>query len=99
LICAGLALVVGACHDDPAAHKASAEGPLLLHASYRDGESTMVLVLPEAGQSRLPQADCTVPLLVDTRTGQVRVLSSAEVQARLRTMQLAGATRSACPRN
>ena len=57
----------------------------------------MVLVVPEAGQ-RKPQGGCGAPLLIDTQTGAARVLSDAEVQARLRKMQLAGATRTACPR-
>ncbi len=58
----------------------------------------MVLVLPEADQPNTPRGDCTAPLLIDSLSGKVRVLGAAEVQARLRTMQLAGATRSACPR-
>lgn len=58
----------------------------------------MVLVVPEAGQ-RKTQGDCGAPLLIDTLTGAARVLSNGEVQARLRTMQLAGATRTTCPRS
>ena len=87
-------LALAACHSEPAAHRTSFEGPLLLRAVYRDADSTMVLVIPEGRPQR---GDCTAPLLIDNTTGQARALSAAEVQARLRTMQLAGATRSACP--
>ena len=86
-------LALAACHSEPAAHNTNAEGPLLLRAVYRDADSTMVVVIPEG---RPHGGDCTAPLLIDTRTGQARVLTAAEVQARLRRMQLAGATRSAC---
>ena len=98
LICGAL-LVLAACHSEPAVHRPTTAEPLLLRAVYRDAGSTMVLVLPEAGQARVTRSDCTAPLLIDALTGQARVLAEAEVQARLRTMQLAGATRSACPRN
>lgn len=59
----------------------------------------MVLVLPEKGQTNATGGDCTAPILIDALTGQARALSAAEVQVRLRTMQLAGATRGACPRH
>ncbi len=87
-------LALAACHSEPAAHRTSFDGPLLLRAVYRDADSTMVLVIPEGRPQR---GDCTAPLLIDNATGQARALTAAEVQARLRTMQLAGATRSACP--
>lgn len=57
----------------------------------------MVLMVPEKGQRDTSRGDCAAPLLIDGWTGAVRVLDEAEVQARLRTMQLAGATRGACP--
>jgi len=93
-ICAAV-LALAACHSEPAPHRTSAEGPLLLRAVYRDASSTMVLVIPEGRPQR---GDCTAPLLIDNLTGQAHVLSAPEVQARLRTMQLAGATRGACAR-
>ncbi len=90
-------LVLAACHAKPDAQRPNTQGPLLLRAVYRDASSMMVLVIPEAGQPKPPRGDCTAPMLIDSLTGAARVLTAAEVQARLRTMQLAGATRSACP--
>jgi hypothetical protein len=92
------AALLAGCQAEPAVHRPGAEGPLLLRAVYRDASSTMVLVIPEAGQQRAGSSDCAALMLIDTRAGQARVLNGSEVQARLRTMQLAGATRSACPR-
>jgi hypothetical protein len=91
-------LVLAACHTEPAAKRPSAEGSLLLRAVYRDANSTMVLVITEARHAKA-RGDCTAPMLIDNLTGQARVLSAAEMQTRLRTMQLAWATRSGCPRN
>lgn len=92
-------LVLAGCHSEPKAYRSNNEGAHLLRAVYRDASSTMVLVIPEAGKPKSPRGDCTVPMLIDIATGQARVLTAIEVQARLRTMQLAGATRSACPRS
>jgi len=97
LICT--ALFLAACRREPQAHQSRAEGPLLLHAVYRDTTGTMVLVIPENGHAEAPRGDCTAPLLINSLSGQARVLTPGEVQARLRTMQLTGASRSGCPRN
>ena len=70
----------------------------LLRAVYRGAEGTMVLIVAEKGRE-VPRGSCGAPLFIDARTGQVRILGEAEVQARLRTMQLAGAARGACPRD
>ena len=90
-------LALTACHTKPEPPQIHAQEPLHLRGFYRDASSTMVLALPEADKPK-PQGDCIAPLLIDTLTGAVRVLTDAEVQARLRTMQLAGAKRSACHR-
>ena len=97
---AGLAGVaaLSACNAAPVAPHTADESTQLLRVVYRDADSEMVLMVPEKGRAEL-RSDCTAPLLIDAHTGAVRVLSEAEVQARLRTMQLAGATRGACPRN
>ncbi len=96
---AGLVGVVAlaACNASTAAEKKADEGTPVLRAVYRDADSRMVLMLPEKGRRAVLRGDCAAPLLIDARTGAVRVLDEAEVQARLRTMQLAGATRGACP--
>lgn len=98
---AGL-LALTACNAAPARQHKADEGTPLLRVIYRDADAEMVLMVPEkSGRGALPEAlarDCAAPLLIDARTGAVRVLDEAEVQARLRTMQLAGATRGACPR-
>ncbi len=95
-------LALSACNAAPAAPRKADEGTQLLRVVYRDAASEMVLMVPEkGGRAALPKAlgrDCAAPLLIDARTGQARVLDEAEVQARLRTMQLAGATRGVCPR-
>ncbi|WP_421837351.1 hypothetical protein [Novosphingobium sp.] len=88
---------LAACNASTAARKKADEGTPVLRAVYRDADSRMVLMLPEKGQRAVLRGDCAAPLLIDARTGAVRVLDEAEVQARLRTMQLAGATRGACP--
>ncbi len=92
-------LVLAACHAEPPSPRKADEGPALLRAVYRNADGTMVLIVPEKGQRGAPVGDCAAPLLIDSRTGQARVLDDVEVQARLRKMQLAGATRGACPRN
>ncbi|MFM9937423.1 MAG: hypothetical protein ACKVOL_14650 [Novosphingobium sp.] len=89
-------LVLAACHSEPDAKRPSAEGPVLLRAVYRDASSTMVLVIPEAGKPKPLRSDCTAPMLIDTLTGAARVLTDAEAQARLRTMQLVAAAPAAC---
>jgi hypothetical protein len=91
-------LTLAACNAVPAGKHHPDEGTPLLRVIYRDVDAEMVLMVPEKG-GRVPlRGDCAAPLLIDARTGQARVLSEAEVQARLRTMQLSGATRGACPR-
>ncbi|MBX9885906.1 MAG: hypothetical protein K2X68_13140 [Novosphingobium sp.] len=101
LVLAGV-LALAACDAGPTVPAKPAESTPLLRVVYRDADATMVLMVPEkGGLAALPKAlgrDCTAPLLIDARTGQARVLEEAEVQARLRTMQLAGATRGACAR-
>lgn len=96
------ALALAACDGAPVTRHTADDGAPLLRVVYRDADAEMVLMVPETGgRGALPKAlgrDCAAPLLIDARTGQVRVLNEAEVQARLRTMQLAGATRGACPR-
>lgn len=89
-------LALAACHSEPAPQKPKADGQELLRAVYRDATTTMVVAVPEAGTPRAAAGNCAEPLLIDTATRQARVLSAAEVQERLRTMQLAGATRGAC---
>lgn len=95
-------LALTACDAAPVTQHKADDGASLLRVVYRDADSEMVLMVPEkGGRAALPKAlgrDCAAPLLIDAHTGQVRVLDEAEVQARLRTMQLAGATRGACPR-
>lgn len=91
-------LVVAGCDAAPPARPKAEEGALLLRAVYRSAAGAMVLIVPEKGR-QLPRGSCGTPLFIDARTGQVRILGEAEVQARLRTMQLAGATRGACPRD
>ena len=95
-------LALAACNAAPADRRQADDGTPLLRVVYRDADAEMVLMVPEkGGRGALANAlgrDCAAPLLIDGRTGQVRVLDEAEVQARLRTMQLAGATRGACPR-
>ena len=92
---AGL-LTLAACNAAPPAPQNPDQGTPLLRVVYRDADAEMVLVVPEKGQAAL-RGDCAAPLLIDARTGQARVLGTSEVQARLRTMQLAGATRGVCP--
>ncbi|WP_421854181.1 hypothetical protein [Novosphingobium sp.] len=91
-----------ACEAAPATRHQADDANPLLRVVYRDADAEMVLMMPEkGGRAALPKAlgrDCAAPLLIDARTGGVRVLDEAEVQARLKTMQLAGATRGACPR-
>jgi hypothetical protein len=102
---AGLLAVfaLAACNAAPAEKHKPGEGTPVLRVVYRDADAEMVLMVPEkGGRAALLKAvgrDCAAPLLVDAQSGGVRVLSEAEVQARLKTMQLAGATRGACPRN
>lgn len=92
-------LLLAGCEAPPADRQKPDEGSPVLRVIYRDTESEMVLMVPEKGQRAAIRSDCAAPLLVDAHTGAVRVLSETEVQARLKTMQLAGATRGACPRN
>lgn len=100
-----LALVVSlalpACDAAPSSGSKPDHGTPLLRVVYRDADAEMVLMVPEKGSRKaVPKAverDCAAPLLIDGRTKAVRVLDEAEVQARLKTMQLAGATRGACP--
>lgn len=93
-------LALAACDAAPSTRHKADEGPSLLRVVYRDAFAEMVLMVAEKGsRNSAVRGDCAAPLLIDARTGAVRVLSKAEVQARLRTMQLAGATRGACPRN
>ncbi|WP_298193575.1 hypothetical protein [Novosphingobium sp.] len=89
---------LAACEAAPATRQKQDQGTPLLRVIYRDADAEMVLMVPEKGARAALHGDCAAPLLIDTRTGAVRVLDEAEVQARLRTMQLAGATRGACPR-
>jgi len=89
---------LAACNAVPAGKHKPDDGTPILRAIYRDADATMVLTMPEKGGRGNLRGDCAAPLLIDARTGQVRVLAQAEVKARLRTMQLAGATRGACPR-
>jgi len=89
--------MLSGCGCAPEARHAANEDDGPLRAVYRSEEGTMVLVLPEKGRA-VPRGDCGAPLFIDARSGAVRVLMREEVQARLRTMQLAGATRGACPR-
>jgi hypothetical protein len=98
---AGLLAVftLAACDAVPTEKHKPDDGTPILRVVYRDADAEMVLMMPEKGSSTARQGDCAAPLLVDARTGQARVLSEAEVQTRLKTMQLAGATRGACPRN
>ncbi|OYU33486.1 hypothetical protein [Novosphingobium sp. PASSN1] len=94
-------LALGACDAAPAPRSKPDQGSALLRVVYRDADADMVLMVPEKGSRKaVPKAverDCAAPLLIDGRTKAVRVLDEAEVQARLKTMQLAGATRGACP--
>ncbi len=93
-------LALAACDAAPKTRHKADEGPALLRVVYRDAFAEMVLMMAEKGNRNVVvRGDCAAPLLIDGRTGAVRVLNEAEVQARLRTMQLAGATRGACPRN
>lgn len=92
---AGL-LTLAACNAAPPAPQKPDQGTPLLRVVYRDADAEMVLMVPEKGRASL-RGDCAAPLLIDARTGQARVLSNAEVLARLKTMQLAGATRGVCP--
>ena len=95
-------LVLAACDNASVPPHKADEGPGLLRVVYRDAHAEMVLMVPDQGRgeavSKAIGRDCAAPLLIDGRSGAVRVLSEAEVQARLRTMQLTGATRGACPR-
>ena len=101
-----LMLALAACNSAPTTPRKPDQGTPLLRVVYRDADAEMVLMVPEkGGRGALANAlanalgrDCAAPLLIDSRTGQARVLDEAQVQARLRTMQLAGATRGACPR-
>jgi hypothetical protein len=95
LALAGL-LTLAACHSAPPTPQKPDEGSPLLRVVYRDMHSEMVLMVPDKGREML-RDDCAAPLLIDTRSGQARVLGENEVQARLKTMQLAGATRGLCP--
>jgi hypothetical protein len=91
------ALALAACDGAPVArHKADGGAPLI-RVVYRDADAEMVLMVPEKGGRGAVRGDCAAPLLIVGQTRQVRVLSEAEVQARLKTMQLAGATRGVCP--
>lgn len=96
LALAGL-LALTACDAAPAGKHKPDEGAPVLRVVYRDADAEMVLMMPEKGSSTAPHSDCAAPLLIDARTGQARVLGEAEVQARLKTMQLVGATRGVCP--
>ncbi|KPF89403.1 hypothetical protein IP83_02440 [Novosphingobium sp. AAP93] len=89
-------LTLAACNAAPSAPQKPDQGTPLLRVVYRDADAEMVLMVPEKGRASL-RGDCAAPLLIDARTGQARVLSNAEVQTRLKTMQLAGATRGVCP--
>jgi hypothetical protein len=93
-----LMLTLSACDAMPAVREKADQGTPVLRVVYRDAYAEMVLMVPEKGGRGNLRGDCAAPLLIDARTGQVRVLAQAEVKARLRTMQLAGATRGACPR-
>lgn len=73
-------------HDEP-----------VLRAIYRDGHDTMLLALAPDGRP-MRADDCHNALLVDDATGATRQLDQAEVNARLRSMQLAGAAPGDCPR-
>lgn len=96
MLLAGL-LALAACNPASTSREKHDDGVPVLRVVYRDANSEMVLMVPEKGQTA-SRDDCAAPLLVDARTGQARALSDAEVQARLKTMQLAGATRGVCPR-
>ncbi len=96
---ASMVLALAACDDAPAKRHKADEGAPVLRVVYRDADSEMVLMVPEKGLRADLRGDCAAPLLVDARTGAARVIGEADVQARLKTMQLAGATRGACPRN
>jgi hypothetical protein len=96
LALAGL-LALTACDVAPARQHKAEDGASLLRVIYRDADAEMVLMVPEQGGRAVLHGDCTAPLLIDARSGAVRVLSETEVQTRLRTMSLAGATRGVCP--
>lgn len=89
-------LVLAGCEAAPAARHGVDEGTPVLRVVYRAADAEMVLMVPEKGRATL-RGDCAAPLLIDARTGQARVLDQGEVEARLKTMQLAGATRGVCP--
>ncbi|MBU6395431.1 MAG: hypothetical protein KGQ75_12730 [Sphingomonadales bacterium] len=89
-------LTLAACNAAPSAPQKPDQGTPLLRVVYRNADSEMVLMVPDEGREML-RGDCAAPLLIDNRSGQARVLGEAEVQARLKTMQLAGATRGVCP--
>jgi hypothetical protein len=91
------ALALAACDGAPATRHKADDGAPLIRVVYRDADAAMVLMLPEKGGRGAIRGDCAAPLLIVEQTRQVRVLSEAEVQARLKTMQLAGATRGVCP--
>lgn len=90
-------VILSGCSAAPAKRSKPDEGTPVLRVVYRDADSEMVLMVLEKSGRASMRGDCAAPLLVDARTGQARVLEENEVQARLKTMQLAGATRGVCP--
>lgn len=70
----------------------------MVRALYRDADETMLLTLPRDGKPA-PDDACHAPLLVGGEHGVTRRLVPAEVAARIKHMQLAGAVEGTCPQH
>jgi hypothetical protein len=93
-----LALALAGCSEVKSGDKADAalRGEPVLRVLYRDSTALMLLTLPARPGGKAPPRDCAVPLLIDPVSGAARAMAADEVTARLRSMQLAGATPGAC---
>ncbi|GMM60690.1 hypothetical protein [Novosphingobium pituita] len=71
-----------------------------MRAVYRDGHDTMLVAWSKGGAAD-PQGgwadDCHAALLITGADGHVSRLSPQQAQARMKTMQLSGASEGQCP--
>jgi len=72
----------------------------VVRAVYRDGHDTMLVAWSKGGAA-VPQGsgadDCHAALLITGADGHVSRLSPQQAQARMKTMQLSGASEGHCP--
>lgn len=87
---------VSACSSAVQPGKAEHAGRKVLRVLYRDHKVLMLVTLPaKPGDPPVP-SDCATPLLIDPASGAAKAITASEMSRRLKSMQLAAATRGTC---